>query len=122
MINGGGRSRKQKAYRRGLLAEYLAAAFLILKGYRLLAIRYKTKLGEIDIIARKADLVIFVEVKARANEAAALDAVGYAAQKRIHSASEIWFSRQPDFSVLSARYDIVAVVPRRLPRHFPDAF
>lgn len=122
MAEGDGRSRRRKAYRRGLLSEYVAALFLILKGYRILSVRYRTKVGEIDIIARKADLVVFVEVKARADAGAAIDAVGYGTQHRIRSASDIWMSRQPDYARLSWRYDIVAVVPWRLPRHLPDAF
>ena len=93
-----------------------------MKGYRIVALRHRTKLGEIDIIARKRDLAIFVEVKARRDEMGAIDAVSYAAQKRIRDASDLWLSRQPDYSRVSQRYDIVAVTPGRLPRHFPDAF
>jgi putative endonuclease len=122
MADGDGRSRRRKAYRRGLLSEYVAALFLMLKGYRILSVRYRTNVGEIDIIARKGDLVVFVEVKARSDEGAAIDAVGYATQHRIRSASDIWISRQPDYTRLSWRYDIVAVVPWHLPRHLPDAF
>ncbi len=94
----------------------------MLKGYRIVALRHRTKLGEIDIIARKRDLAVFVEVKARRDEMGAIDAVSYSAQKRIRDASDLWLSRQPDYSRLSQRYDIVAVMPGRLPRHFPDAF
>jgi len=55
-------SHRRKALRRGHVSEYLAAAFLMLKGYRIVALRYRTRLGEIDIIARKGDLAVFVEV------------------------------------------------------------
>ena len=113
---------RRKAQRRGHVSEYVAALVLMLKGYRIVALRYRTKLGEVDIIARKRDLAIFVEVKARRDELCAVDAVSYAAQKRIRDASDVWLSRQPDYSRLSRRYDIVAVLPGRLPRHFPDAF
>ena len=57
--------KRLKALRRGSLAEYRAALSLLLKGYRIVAFRYRTKLGEIDIIARKGNLVACVEVKAR---------------------------------------------------------
>jgi putative endonuclease len=113
---------RRKALRRGLVSEYIAAAFLMLKGYRIVALRYRTKLGEIDIIARKGDLAVFVEVKARRSEAGAVDAVSYLAQRRIRDASDLWLSRQRDQNGLSQRYDIVAIIPGRLPRHFPDAF
>ncbi len=114
--------KRQRAERRGHFAEYLAAAWLIAKGYRVLAMRYRTKRGEIDLIVRKGDLIAFVEVKARKHEGAALDAVSYGAQHRIRAASEVWLSRRRDGGRLSYRYDVVAVLPGRLPRHFPDAF
>lgn len=113
---------RRKALRRGRISEYVAAVFLMLKGYRILALRHRTRLGEIDIIARKGDLAVFVEVKARRGEAAAVDAVSIAAQKRIRAASDLWLARQADQARLSLRYDIVAIMPGRLPRHFIDAF
>lgn len=122
MADGEATLRRRKALRRGSAAEYIAAIFLMLKGYRILAMRYKTKLGEIDIIARKGDLAVFVEVKARADEMGAVDAVSYTSQNRIRAASDLWLARQRDYIRLSQRYDIVAIVPGKLPRHFPDAF
>jgi putative endonuclease len=122
MADGEATLRRRKALRRGAAAEYIAAVFLMLKGYRIVALRFRTKLGEIDIIARKGDLAVFVEVKARADEMGAVDAVSYASQTRIRAASDLWLARQRDYNRLSQRYDIVAIVPGRLPRHFPDAF
>lgn len=49
----------------GIWSEYLAILFLRLKFYDILFTRYKTYLGEIDIIAKKGNTIIFVEVKAR---------------------------------------------------------
>ena len=114
--------RRRRAQRRGRFAEYLAAAFLLVKGYRIIAIRFRTKAGEIDIIARKGDLAIFVEVKARVGEREAVDAVSATAQRRIRAASDVWLSKRSDAARLSQRYDVVAVLPCRLPRHYPDAF
>lgn len=111
-----------KAERRGRISEYWAALYLLLKGYRVLALRHRTGLGEIDIIARKGDLVVFVEVKARRSEREAIDAVSHTAQARIRSASDLWLARQKDAHRLSLRYDIVAVRPLRWPQHFKDAF
>jgi putative endonuclease len=113
---------RQRAQRRGHVSEYLAAFYLLLKGYRILAIRYRTRLGEIDLIARKGNLVAFIEVKARASEALAIDAVGFDSQRRIRAASDLWIAKHRDGMQLSLRYDVVAVLPRRWPRHFPDAF
>lgn len=116
------RTSRRQAYRRGHFAEYLAAAALMLKGYRIAARRFRTKAGEIDLVARRGDLVALVEVKARASEAAAVDAVTPSAARRIAAAGDIWLSRQKDHHRLSLRHDIVAVVPWRWPKHFPDAF
>jgi putative endonuclease len=113
---------RRKALRRGHVSEYIAAFYLILKGYRIVALRYRTRLGEIDIIARKGDLAVFVEVKARRDEGAAVDAVSHLAQTRIRGASDLWLSRQRDHARLSQRYDIVAILPGRWPVHLRDAF
>ncbi len=111
-----------KAFRRGHVSEYIAALYLMAKGYRIRAIRYRTKLGEIDIIARRGDLVVCVEVKARRDVDSAVFAVTATTQNRIRAASEVWLSRQPDGHRLSMRYDIVAVRPWRFPKHLVDAF
>ncbi|WP_320197052.1 YraN family protein [Agrobacterium rosae] len=113
---------KRRAEKRGHRAEYWAALYLMVKGYRILALRHRTRLGEIDLIARKKDVIAFVEVKARSTEAGAVDAVSYASQNRIRAAADLWLSRRKDAAALSQRFDIVAVLPRRLPKHFIDAF
>ncbi|MFD1744702.1 YraN family protein [Rhizobium helianthi] len=115
------RNRKH-AERRGRWSEYWAALFLMAKGYRILNLRYKTRSGEIDLVARKGSLVIFVEVKARQHLQGALDAVSFRSQNRIRAASDHWMSRRKDAATLSQRYDIIAVLPWRFPRHFVDAF
>jgi Holliday junction resolvase-like predicted endonuclease len=56
---------RRLAFRFGLTAESRAAAYLIAKGYRILARRFKTPVGEIDIVARRRGVLVFVEVKAR---------------------------------------------------------
>lgn len=114
--------KRRHAERRGHAAEYWAAFYLMLKGYRILALRYRTRLGEIDLIVRKKDVIAFVEVKARNSEAGAVDAVSYASQNRIRAAADIWLSRRRDGGLLSSRFDIVAVLPYRIPIHFIDAF
>lgn len=118
-----GRLKKRKrAHRRGHLAEYLAALYLVLKGYRILALRYRTPLGEIDIIARKGELVAMVEVKARKAETTAVDAVSFESQRRIRAAADVWLARMRGTGQLSLRFDIVAILPWSWPRHFRDAF
>ncbi|MGE7370112.1 YraN family protein [Neorhizobium sp. NPDC001467] len=116
------RQDRRRAERRGHWAEYLAALFLVLKGYRVLAMRYRTRGGEIDLIVRSRNLVVFVEVKARRQAGLAIDAVGYETQNRIRSASHQWLSRRQDTHRLTLRYDVIAVLPGRFPQHFQDAF
>jgi putative endonuclease len=111
-----------RAERRGHRSEWLAAWVLRLKGWRIVARRFKTRNGEVDIIARKRDLVIMVEVKARSTLMEAMDSVTPATQRRIEAAGDIWLARQPDFSGLSVRYDLVAVLPRRWPVHVERLF
>ncbi len=114
--------RRKAAFRWGLMAEYLAAAYLMAKGYRIIAIRHKTPLGEIDLIAMKGDLVAIIEVKARARLEDAVFAVSDSACRRIRGASDLWLSRQRASHKLSMRYDIIAVTGWRLPIHLIDAF
>jgi len=122
-VSAGGRlDRKRRSERKGRRAEYFAALALLLKGYRIVSLRYKTAVGEIDLVARKGDLVAFVEVKARRDLASGVDAVSYPAQRRIAAAGELFISRQKDAARLSWRHDIVVVSPWRWPKHLEDAF
>ena len=114
--------RKRRAYRRGHRSEWLAAAALMLKGYRILARRYRTKLGEIDLIARRGDLVLIVEVKVRPSLVAAMEALPRLSERRIEAAADLWLARQPDHARLALRFDMVAVVPWRWPVHVENIF
>ena len=115
-------ARKRRSERKGRRAEWFAALALLLKGYRIAALRYRTPVGEIDLVARKGDLIAFVEVKARRDFASGVDAVSYPAQRRIAAAGELFISRQSDSARLSWRHDIVVVSPWRWPVHLTDAF
>jgi putative endonuclease len=113
---------RRAAYRHGHVAEAAAALLLIAKGYRLLARRHKTPLGEIDLIARRGRVIAFVEVKARPSDAEALESVGRFSERRIVDAADMWLAKHPDAAGLDLRYDMILVTPWRLPRHLPDAF
>ncbi|MAY62971.1 MAG: hypothetical protein CML29_12225 [Rhizobiales bacterium] len=113
--------KRRSAERRGRRAEFLAALALFLKGYRIRAWRYRCAFGEVDLIARKGDLVIFVEVKARRELRAGVDAVTPTAARRINAAGEHWIARQPDAATLSWRTDVIVVSPRRWPVHLEGA-
>lgn len=114
--------KKVRAYYRGSRGEWLAAISLMAKGYRIVARNFKTRLGEIDLIARRGNLIAIVEVKARPTLAEAMDAIGKMSERRIEGATDLWLSRQPDFVKLSVRFDLVAVLPWRWPIHVENIF
>jgi len=114
--------KRKKALAKGHRGEWLAAFALQIKGYKILERGFRTKLGEIDIIAKKGNLIAIIEVKARRDIHSALDAVNYDSQRRISNAADIWLSMRRDFGELSVRFDIIAIVPGKWPKHFPGAF
>ncbi|MEM1378185.1 MAG: YraN family protein [Pseudomonadota bacterium] len=114
--------KRKRAEKLGRRAEWFAEIALLVRGYRVVARRFKTKAGEVDLIARRGTLIVMVEVKARQTLEAAHDAVTHTALRRIEAAGDIWLSRQPDFAKLSVRYDLIAVLPRRWPIHVPSIY
>ena len=113
---------RQVAFRLGISAESRAAAYLIAKGFRILARRWRSPAGEIDIIASRRKLLIFVEVKARDSFDDAAWSVSDRQRARIAAAAEAWLARQGDHPFEDMRFDAVLVVPGRIPRHLPGAF
>jgi putative endonuclease len=110
------------AFRTGLSAEGRAAAYLIAKGYRILARRFRTPQGEIDIVARRRQLLAFVEVKARRSLDEAAYAVTPRQQQRIIGAAQAWLMTHPEHEAFELRFDAMLIAPRRLPRHLLGAF
>jgi putative endonuclease len=110
------------AFRTGLSAESRAAAFLMAKGYRILAKRFRTPYGEIDLVARKRNMIVFVEVKARASLDEAAYAVTPRQQARIIDAAQGWLMAHPEHAEFELRFDAMLIAPRRLPRHLLAAF
>lgn len=111
-----------RANRRGRGAETIAAALLRLKGYKILARSYRVPVGEIDIIAGRGSVVAFVEVKARDTLTEALEAVGAQQRTRILRAAEHYVASNPNLQSRDLRFDVIAVLPRRLPKHIADAW
>ncbi|HZP70108.1 MAG TPA: YraN family protein [Pseudolabrys sp.] len=113
---------RQAAFRVGISAESRAAAFLVAKGFRILARRWRSPLGEIDIIARRRQLLVFVEVKARPTLDEAAESVNARQRRRIAAAAEIWLAGNSDPSIRDVRFDAILVAPGRIPRHVQAAF
>ena len=103
-------------------AESRAAAFLMAKGYRILAKRFRTPYGEIDLVAKKRNLIAFIEVKARASLDDAAYAVTPRQQARIIDAAQGWLMAHPEHAEFELRFDAILIAPRRLPRHLLAAF
>jgi len=116
------RPERQIAFALGISAESRAAALLIAKGFRILARRFKSPVGEIDIVARRRQLLVFVEVKARAGLDEAAWSVTSRQQQRIAAAAEAWLAIHGDADFRDIRFDVILVAPGKLPRHITGAF
>ena len=113
---------RRKAYGRGLWAESAAAWLLRLKGYRILARRWRSPLGEIDLVARRGRTLAFVEVKRRDARGLALDAVTPKQRQRIERAALLFLQRNRGLAECEVRFDLVVVAARGRPRHIVDAW
>jgi putative endonuclease len=117
------RGRDRRAARiHGRWAETLAVWWLRFAGYRVLARNFRVPGGEIDLIVRRGSVVAFVEVKARATYDTAAEALQPHQRSRIRNAARAFLVRRPELAELSLRFDVVLVMPRRLPRHVQDAW
>ena len=112
---------RRRAERGGRRAEAIAALWLQLKGWRILARRARTPVGEVDLVARRGTTVAFVEVKARATWNEASLSLDHFRLRRVAAAAEALasrFAREGD----DIRIDAIFIVPRRLPRHMPNVW
>jgi putative endonuclease len=115
-------AKRSAAFRLGVSAESRAALFLAAKGYRTLAKRWKTPVGEIDLVVKRGELIVFVEVKARAKLDDAAEAVLPRQKRRIIAAAEAWLAAHPEHAGYDLRFDAVLVAPGKLPQHIVSAF
>ncbi len=112
---------RRRRYRSGLTAEIVAAAYLIAKRHRILARRYKTAAGEIDLVARASRRIAFIEVKRRATLEDCEAAVTPRLRQRVRRAAGLWLARHPQFKDHDIGFDLVFIVPRRWPVYLRDA-
>ncbi len=111
---------RRLAERWGVRAEFWAGLWLRLMGYRILAHRLRTPVGEIDLLARRGEVLVAVEVKARASRQAELDALSVRQRQRIAQALDLIATRDPELTGLGRRLDLIAIRPWRLPWHLAD--
>jgi putative endonuclease len=111
--------KRRRAERGGRRAERLAAWWLRLKGWRILAVRARTPVGEVDLVARRGRILAFIEVKARASAGAADWALDDYRLRRVIRAAEALlprYKRDGD----TTRIDAMFITPWRLPRHMTN--
>jgi putative endonuclease len=112
---------RQRAERGGRRAERLAAWWLRLKGWRILAVRARTPVGEVDLVARRGRVLAFIEVKARASEGDAAWALDDWRLRRVAAAAEALMPRHARAGD-TTRIDAIFIVPRRWPRHLTNVW
>ena len=111
-----------RAERGGRRGETIAALYLGLKFYRIEERRFKTPVGEIDLIASRFGTTVFVEVKARSSRAGEGEALAAVNQPRVVRAAQFYLSRHPELAATPLRFDVIFLAPRSLPRHVKGAF
>ena len=115
------RSKRERAERRGRKGEFLAALYLVLKGWRILDRRVKTRRGEVDLVARRWGTIAFIEVKWRSNRIDLDSAIDAYRLRRVAAAAEVIASRyaKPSNSI---RIDVLLLAPGCWPRHISNAW
>ncbi len=118
--------KRLKARRRGRVAEHLCRWHLRLRGWRILACDWRCPTGEIDILARRRDVLAVIEVKSRTDFATGAAALLPRQRRRIARAAQAFLVMRPEFAAMAIRFDVMVVeprrLPRRLPRHLPGAW
>jgi putative endonuclease len=113
---------RQEAEERGRSAEKVALWYLRLKGWRLVAERYKCHAGEVDLIMRRGNTTAFIEVKARESAGSAVESVSPRQARRIAAAAQSFLGQDRTAALQACRFDIVAVSPYHWPLHIENAF
>lgn len=106
----------------GHRGESVAALFLRLKLYRIIERRFKSPVGEIDIVARRLGTTVFIEVKARARAETEGEALAAVNRQRIVRAAQYYLMRHPALAETPLRFDVIFLAPGKLPRHLINAF
>ena len=110
------------AFKRGHGRERRAAWWLRLKGYRILAINWRSPVGEIDLIARRGAFLAVIEVKQRADTETATWSLAPAQMKRLARAAELFMAQRRDCADLTVRFDLIAFGALGRPIHLKDAW
>ena len=115
-------AKRKQAWRWGHIAEAICAVHLVCRGYRILARRLRSPVGEIDLLARRGSTLSIIEVKARQDLMTAAEAISERQRARLVRAAEWLIAGRPELSELTIRFDAMLVRPWRLPQHIVDAW
>lgn len=115
-------NRRQRAEKFGRRGEFWAKIYLRCQGFRIIGERFKARGGEIDLVAKRGQLLVFIEVKARTTEEGLNQAYYGVRQDRIIQAAHYWLSQNPHFQHHTIRFDVIGLAPFRWPVHIVDAF
>lgn len=113
---------EKTSYDKGLIAEAFAKNYFYMKGYSVLAERFKTPQGEIDLILKKKNTIVFVEVKLRKTIDDAAEAIHSRNQQRVRTAAELYLQRNPKYNGCELRFDALVLAPYTWPRHIENAW
>lgn len=113
---------RTRTYQKGLWAESLAGLFLRLKGYKILEQRYKTRSGEIDIIAKNKNMIVFIEVKNRQTQNQALHSLTPKMKQRIGNAARYFIAQNPSYIDHDMRFDLITITPPFFIHHLDNAW
>ena len=116
------RHNRKRSYIWGIIAEYLCAVLLIIKGYSIIALRYRNNFGEIDIIAKKAKIIIFIEVKARSDKESAIISVTKNKQERVLRTADSFIAKNIKYSHHDLRFDLMVVTSVINIYHYKNAW
>ncbi len=120
------KNRYIKAEKWGKWAERLCILLLLLKGYSIVARHFTTGrgtgAGEIDIIAKRGNLLAFIEVKARKDYTIAAESITPHQQKRIYKSASVFLKFNSKYETMNIRFDAMLVVPWQCPKHIIDAW
>ena len=112
---------QKRSFYKGIWAEILALWCLRLKGYRLLKHRWRTPVGEIDLLMKKGDCLIIIEVKYRPTYTQAVESISSPQQRRLYQAGKIAQQRYGDAKT-TIRFDAFIIYKGKLPQHLVDCW
>lgn len=113
---------KTTGYKKGLMAEFKAKIYFRMLGYSILTERFKTPMGEIDIVVKRGNTIAFVEVKMRRTVDEAAEAIHNKNQSRVRNAAELYLQKYPEYTDCEMRFDALVLAPGAWPRHIENAW